>query len=79
MKSLSKQQKNDLTQKLTNYLNDELAIDIGGFDAEFLCDFIVEQFSPHFYNQGVTDAQIKMQQQVDLISDAIDELVLPTD
>ncbi|WP_448551655.1 DUF2164 domain-containing protein [Thalassotalea montiporae] len=79
MKSLSKQQKNDLTQKLTNYLNDELAIDIYGFDAEFLCDFIVEQFSPHFYNQGVTDAQIKMQQQVDLISDAIDELVLPTD
>ena len=77
MQSLSKAQKAVLTEQLTTYLSDELAIDIGGFDAEFLCDFIVERFSPHFYNQGVTDAQLKMQQQVDLISDTLDELIVP--
>lgn len=79
MQSLSTQQKTELTEKLTQYLNDELAVDIGGFDAEFLCDFVIEQFSPHFYNQGIADAQVKMQQQVDLITDALDELILPTD
>lgn len=79
MQSITKVQKEHLTDKLTTYLNDELNIDIGGFDAEFLCDFVIEQFAPHFYNQGVAAAQIKMQQQVDLISDAVDELILPTD
>ncbi|REL28803.1 DUF2164 domain-containing protein [Thalassotalea euphylliae] len=79
MQTLSKAQKEHLTEQLSTYLLDELSIDIGGFDAEFLCDFVIEQFAPHFYNQGLAAAQLKMQQQVDLISDAVDELIMPTE
>ncbi|NMP32156.1 DUF2164 domain-containing protein [Thalassotalea sp. M1531] len=79
MNSLSKEQKNYLTGLLADYLNDELSIEIGEFDAEFFCDFIVEKLGPHFYNQGLADAQAVLMKQMDNITYAIDEVILPTE
>ena len=79
MNNLTKAQKEALTHQLTNYLQDELAIEIGGFDAEFLTDFIIEKFSPYFYNQGLADAQLMVQKQMDNVIDAVDELVKGVD
>ncbi|WP_448211415.1 DUF2164 family protein [Colwellia sp. MEBiC06753] len=53
MQSMTKEQKQRLTTLLTDYLADELTIELGEFDAEFLTDFIIEKFGPHFYNQGL--------------------------
>ncbi len=77
MNKLSTEQKAHLTDSLKSYLDKELAIELGDFDAEFLCDHIIEHFAPFFYNQGLSDAQVVLSQKVDFIAEAIDEIALP--
>jgi len=79
MTPLTKEQKSFLTHKLVDYLDEQLSIEIGEFDAEFLSDFIAEQFGPHFYNQGLKDAQAVLMKQMDNITYAIDEVLIPTE
>ncbi|MDR0238536.1 DUF2164 domain-containing protein [Acinetobacter sp.] len=45
-----------LIQSLKKYALKELELDLGNFPAQFLFDFIVEEFGPHFYNQALNDA-----------------------
>ena len=40
---------------LKKYALKELDLDLGNFPAQFLFDFIVEEFGHHFYNQALTD------------------------
>ena len=61
----SKPQQELLTQKLQHYFARELNYDLGGFDAQFLLDFIAEEIGYHFYNQGLLDAQVVLSKQVD--------------
>ncbi|CAM2886910.1 DUF2164 domain-containing protein [Vibrio neptunius] len=68
------QQKQAMSSALLRYLEDELNIEIGQFDAEFMMDFIIEAFGPAFYNKGLTDAQMVMQRKVMDIADEIDEI-----
>ena len=44
-----------LIYALKKYAMKELELDLGNFPAQFLFDFIVEEFGPHFYNQALTD------------------------
>ncbi|MEG2636855.1 MAG: DUF2164 domain-containing protein, partial [Acinetobacter sp.] len=44
-----------LIHALKKYAMKELELDLGNFPAQFLFDFIVEEFGPHFYNQALTD------------------------
>ncbi|MDN5488527.1 MAG: DUF2164 domain-containing protein [Lactococcus lactis] len=37
------------------YVLKELDLDLGNFPAQFLFDFIVEEFGHHFYNQALND------------------------
>ena len=54
---LEKPVQDAMVQALTRYLKDELDVEVAGFDAVFLVDFITEKLGPHYYNQGVYDAQ----------------------
>ncbi|MDZ4374168.1 MAG: DUF2164 domain-containing protein [Phenylobacterium sp.] len=45
-----------VTQALTRYLKEELDLEVTGFDAVFLTDFIIETLGPHVYNQALADA-----------------------
>jgi uncharacterized protein (DUF2164 family) len=72
-------QKQSLVQKLQDYLQNELDLEIGQFDAEFLLDFIGKEFASHFYNQGLYDAQALLQSRFDTLTDAIYELEQPTE
>lgn len=67
----SKEEKVVITQKLQRYLADELALDIGAFDAEFLLDFLSKEVGCYFYNRGLYDAQTVLNTQVEGLSDAI--------
>ena len=67
----SKEEKVVITQKLQRYLADELALDIGAFDAEFLLDFLSKEVGCYFYNRGLYDAQTVLNEQVEGLSDAI--------
>ena len=56
---------------LSKYLKDELDLEVGGFDAVFLLDFITERLGPYYYNQGLADAQAVLAKKVEEISEAL--------
>ncbi|MBP7781828.1 MAG: DUF2164 domain-containing protein [Burkholderiales bacterium] len=70
----AKPQQELLTQKLQQYFARELNSDLGGFDAQFLLDFIAQEIGVYFYNQGLLDAQTVLSKKVDDIQDAIGQL-----
>ncbi|MBX9867636.1 MAG: DUF2164 domain-containing protein, partial [Burkholderiales bacterium] len=59
---------------LQQYFARELNSDLGGFDAQFLLDFIAQEIGVYFYNQGLLDAQTVLSKKVDDIQDAIGQL-----
>lgn len=68
---LSKDAQDAAAKAVSRYLKDELDLDVTGFDAVFLIDFITEALGPHFYNQGLLDAQAILHKKVDEIGEAI--------
>lgn len=60
-----------ITQKLQRYLADELTLEVGQFDAEFLLDFLSEEVGCYFYNRGLYDAQTVLSERFEDIGDAI--------
>ena len=54
---LAKDTRDALARALSRYLKDEHDVEVAGFDAHFLLDFILETLGPHIYNQGLADAQ----------------------
>lgn len=74
---LAKDTRDALAQALSRYLKDELELEVKGFDAVFLLDFITERFGPHFYNQGLYDAQALLAKKLDAMGEAILELEKP--
>ena len=69
----------DLVQKVKTYFEHELDQEIGGFDAEFLVNFFAREIGPHFYNQGLYDAQAMLSRKMDEVTDLLYELEKPTE
>lgn len=74
---LDKDTRAKLTDGLSRYLKDELDLEVRGFDAQFLLDFITERLGPYYYNQGLHDAQALFQKKIESITDAVYELEQP--
>ena len=68
---LPKATADELAQALSRYLKAELDVEVSGFDAVFLVDFITERLGPHYYNQGLYDAQAVLAKKTDDIGEAI--------
>lgn len=66
-----------LARSLSDYLKSELGLDVRGFDAIFLLDHIAETLGPHFYNQGLHDAQAILKARLDTVTEAIAEIEKP--
>jgi uncharacterized protein (DUF2164 family) len=64
-------------QALSRYLKDELDLEVTGFDAVFLTDFVTETLGPYFYNQALADAQALLGKKLDELNDAIWQLEQP--
>jgi len=73
------QQKQAMSSELQRYLEDELDVEIGQFDADFLLDFVTKKFGPAFYNQGLSDAEAVMQRKMVDIADELYEIEQPSD
>lgn len=71
---LSQEQRQQTLEKLQTYCLNELDIELGQFDAEFLLDFMSKELGKVFYNQGLYDAQAIMQSRLELVAEAIYEL-----
>jgi uncharacterized protein (DUF2164 family) len=75
----TQEEKNVLVHKLKHYLNEELDVQVGQFDAEFLLDFFSKEVGSYHYNRGLKDAQDIFKLKVESITDAIYELEIPTE
>lgn len=66
---LSTSQKEAITSKIQTYLANELDVELGQFDAEFLLDFFAENIGVFFYNKGLSDARVILQGKLDAIDE----------
>lgn len=71
---LDKTQKKALTDSLQTYLQDELDVELGQFDSEFLVDFVSKKFGAVYYNKGIEDAQKVMERKMLDIADELYEI-----
>jgi uncharacterized protein (DUF2164 family) len=74
----SKAEKDLIVQKIQAYLMDELDVEIGQFDAEFLLDFFSKEVGAYYYNQGLQDARAVINNKLEDIDEAIYEIEKPT-
>ncbi len=72
-------EKSAISAKLQAYLDAELNVEIGRFDAEFLLDFISKELGVYYYNRGLYDAQAVLMKQNEELLHAIYQLEKPTD
>lgn len=77
MAGLEKDDRTALARTLRAYLKDELDVEIGGLDAEFLLDVMAERLGPRFYNQGLRDAATALAKRMDVLTEALEELERP--
>jgi len=77
--NFTSQEKQLLVDKLQRYFSKELDQELAQFDGEFLLDYIGEQMGAYFYNRGLQDAQTILNSKIDTITEAIDEIELPTE
>ncbi len=73
----SKEEKERIIPKIKMYLSEELNVEIGNFDAEFLLDFFSEEVGSYFYNRGLNDAIDMLDARMDEVKESIYVLEKP--
>ncbi|EHJ9976941.1 DUF2164 domain-containing protein [Vibrio parahaemolyticus] len=74
MIKLERAQKETLASAIQDYMQDELSIEIGQFDSEFLIDFITDKLGAVYYNKGVEDAKAVIERRTLEMSDELYEI-----
>ncbi len=64
----------ELVSSLQRYLDDELSVQLGGFDVQFLLEFFENSLACHYYNQGLADALKAFEQKASEIGELVYEL-----
>ena len=67
----TKEEKEILVPKIKMYLHEELDVDVGNFDAEFLLDFFSEEVGPYFYNRGIKDSLDMLDTRMEEVKESI--------
>lgn len=70
---MTQEQRKIIAEALQRFLEEELDVSLGTFEAADLSDFVVDQIGPWLYNQGLLDARAKLSTSVDTI---VEELAL---
>lgn len=71
---ISKEKRERIVAKLQAYMEENIEFEIEQFDAEFLLQFFIDEIGVLFYNQGIIDAQAKLDRRIDDIKESIAEL-----
>ncbi|HHX8439032.1 MULTISPECIES: DUF2164 domain-containing protein [Vibrio] len=74
MIKLERAQKETLATAIQDYMQDELDVEIGQFDSEFLIDFITEKLGPIYYNKGLEDAKSLVERRMLEVSEELYEI-----
>lgn len=73
----SREEKEQIIPKVKMYLHEELNVEIGNFDAEFLLDFFSEEIGSFFYNRGLNDAIDVLDNRMEEVKESIYVLEKP--
>jgi len=68
---LDKDVRSRLADQIQRYLDDELEVEIGNMDAEFLIDFLSGSLGAHFYNLGLKDALALFSRKAEDVADEV--------
>lgn len=63
--TLSKEERADAVENLTEYLDKNLDIELGNLQGELLLDYLSEKIGIYYYNQGVSDSIKMMNEKVE--------------
>lgn len=74
MIKLERSQKEALANAIQDYMQDELSLEIGQFDSEFLIDFVTEKLGPLYYNKGIEDAKSVIEKRMLEMTDELYEI-----
>lgn len=74
MIKLERAQKETLATAIQDYMQDELDVEIGQLDSEFLIDFITEKLGQIYYNKGVEDAKSLVERRMLEVSEELYEI-----
>lgn len=75
--ALDNQTRDHLARALRAHLKDELNVEVGTFEMLDLMDHLAETLGPHYYNQGLYDAQAVVRARMDGIVEAIEAIEKP--
>jgi uncharacterized protein (DUF2164 family) len=75
--TLDKPTQEALARMLSRHLKGELDVEIGQFEALDLLEYLSETLGPHFYNQGLYDAQAIMKGRIDDVLEAVHGIEQP--
>lgn len=75
--NLDHQTKDALGRLLVRQLKDEFGVEIEPVDGLSLLEFLSETLGPHYYNQGLRDAQAVVRARADAIVETIYDLEQP--
>lgn len=75
--ALDNQTRDDLARSLRAHLKDALDVEVGTFEVLDLLDHLADTLGPHYYNQGLYDAQAVVKARMDGIVEAIEAVEKP--
>jgi len=75
--ALDRRVEEELARWLAGRLSGMFDLDVGRFEAQELLDALSETLGPHYYNQGLMDAQALVRGKVDDVLEAIHGLEKP--
>jgi uncharacterized protein (DUF2164 family) len=71
---MEKTMREDMKRRLSEWFSSERGENLGNLGSELLLDFIDEQMSWVWYNQGIQDARIQLSKDVAVLSERIELL-----
>lgn len=75
----SNKQRTQIVHGLQEYFQDEMEVEVGQFDVEFLLDHLIKTLGPVFYNQGLADAKTVIDKRLLDITDELFEIEKESD
>lgn len=65
---LTKPEIASIIPSLQKYCREELELEVGGMQAQFLLDYFLKEIAPFAYNKGVSDAELYFRSKVEDLS-----------
>ena len=65
------EEKAHLVALLSEYVAEELDVELGRFEAEFMLDHLASHMAPVFYNRGLQDARALLEKKIEDYTDAL--------